>query len=100
MVHSTGDLHVSGNGQGGGILIVDGDFDVSGQFTWYGLVIVLGDMRYTGGGAGVHIYGSTLVQGGIADQTVSGNADLLYSSIALNRLAYFARYQTVSWHEL
>jgi hypothetical protein len=100
IVHCTGDLHVSGNGEGGGILVVDGDFDVSGQFTWYGLVIVLGDMRYTGGGAGVHIYGSTLVQGGISDQTVSGNADLLYSSIALNRLAYFARYQTVSWHEL
>ena len=100
VVHSTGDLHVSGGGQGGGILIVDGDFEVSGQFTWYGLVIVLGEMRFTGGGAGVHIYGSTLVQGGISNQTVSGNADLLYSSIALDRLASLARYQTVSWHEL
>ncbi|HWN81619.1 MAG TPA: hypothetical protein VNM87_05965 [Candidatus Udaeobacter sp.] len=100
VVHCTGDLHVSGGGQGGGVLVVDGDFECTGQFTWYGLVIVLGDMRFSGGGAGVHIYGSTLVQGGIANQTVSGNADLLYSSIALNRLAYFARYQTVSWHEL
>jgi hypothetical protein len=31
---------------------------------------------------------------------VSGNADLLYSSIALDRLASLARYRTVSWHEL
>jgi hypothetical protein len=100
IVHSTGDLHISGNGEGGGVLIIDGDLDCSGQFTWYGLVLVLGDMNFTGGGAGVHIYGSTLVQGGVSDQTVSGNADLLYSSIALNRLAYLARYSTVSWHEL
>jgi hypothetical protein len=100
VVHCTGDLHVSGGGQGGGVLVVDGDFECTGQFTWYGLVIVLGDMRFSGGGQGVHIYGSTLVQGGISHQTVSGNADLLYSSIALNRLAYLARYQTVSWHEL
>ena len=100
VVHSTGDLHVSGSGQGGGILIVDGDFDCSGSFTWYGMVIVLGDIRLTGGGSGVHIYGSTMVQGGVSHQTVSGNADLLYSSIALERLTYLARYKTVSWHEI
>jgi hypothetical protein len=100
VVHITGDVHVAGNGQGGGVLIVDGDFDCTGQFTWYGLVIVLGDIRFSGGGAGRHIYGSTLVQGGISQQTVGGNADLLYSSIALNRLAYLAPYETISWHEL
>jgi hypothetical protein len=35
-----------------------------------------------------------------SNQTVSGNADILYSSIALDRLVSLARYQTVSWHEL
>ncbi len=100
IVHVTGDLHLSGDGEGGGVLIIDGDLDCSGQFTWYGIVIVLGDMRFTGGGGGVHIYGSTLVQGGVDDQTVSGQADLLYSSIALDRLTGLGRYTTFSWREL
>jgi hypothetical protein len=100
VVHVTGDVHLAGNGQGGGVLIIDGDLDCTGQFTWYGLVIVLGDMRFSGGGSGKHIYGSVLVQGGVSDQTISGNADILYSSIALNRLAYLAPYETIAWHEL
>lgn len=100
VVHCTGDLHLSGNVSGGGILIVDGDMTVSGSFTWYGLCIVLGDVTFTGGGAGIHLYGSTLIQGSSNDQTVSGNADVLYSSEALNRLTALSPYMVANWREL
>ena len=57
-------------------------------------------MRFTGGGAGIHIYGSVLVQGGIDDQTVSGQADVFYSSMALDRMTGLGDYQTYSWREM
>jgi hypothetical protein len=100
IVHVTGDMHVSGHMTGGGVLIVDNDFDCTGQFTWYGLVLVLGDVRFSGGGAGIHIWGSVLGNG-FDQQTVGGNADILYSSSALNRLTYeFAHYVVASWNEI
>ncbi len=100
IAHCTGDMHVSGNNVGGGLLIVDGDFDCTGSFTWYGLVLVLGTMRFSGGGNDVHIYGSVLCQGGISGETISGNADIMYSSIALQRMTSLAPYQQIAWHEL
>jgi len=100
IAHCTGDLHVSGQLTGGGVLIVDGDFTVSGQMLWYGLVVVLGDITFTGGGQGIHIYGSVMVQGGFTQQVVSGNADIKYSSLALSRLASLSPYVVSSWHEL
>jgi hypothetical protein len=100
VVHCPGDLHISGNTQGAGLLIVDGNFTLSGSFTWYGLVLVMGDINMTGGGAGIHIYGSVLTQGGIDNQKISGNADLLYSSDALNRLTGLSPYVVYNWKEL
>lgn len=100
VVHCTGDMHTSGQCTGGGVLIVDGDFDCSGQFLWYGLVLVMGDITFTGGGAGIHIYGSVMVQGGVNQQTVGGNADVYYSSTALSRLSALSPYVVSSWHEL
>jgi len=101
VVHCTGDMHVSGSVTGGGILIVDGDFACSGSFTWYGLVLVMGDVTFTGGGNEVHIYGSVLAGGaGGNEQTVSGNANLLYSSIALDKLSQLKPFTVANWREL
>jgi hypothetical protein len=100
ILNCTGDLHTAGQCEGGGVLIVHGDLFISGQFTWYGLVIVMGDITLTGGGQGVHIYGSTMVQGGIIKQTVGGNADIVYSSETLAKLADMNPYVPISWHEL
>jgi len=97
VVHVTGDLHTSGGVSGGGVLIVDGNLDMSGSFTWYGLVIVMGDVKLTGGGAGIHIYGGLYANG---TTTISGNADLRYSSEALNRLYNFGAYQILNWREI
>jgi len=99
VVQVQGDLHNAGGVSGGGILLVNGDFTCTGQFTWYGLVVVMGDISFSGGGAGVHIYGSTMVQGQLDTETVGGNADILYSSAALKRLVNLGPYKIVAWVE-
>jgi type IV pilus assembly PilX-like protein len=95
-----GDMHISGDCTGGGLLIVDGDLSITGSFTWYGVVLVMGSVTFSGGGNDIHIYGSCLSQGGVNDQTVGGNADILYSSEALNRLTALSPYVVYNWHEL
>jgi hypothetical protein len=100
IVHCTGDMHIAGNCQGGGVLIVDGDFILTGSFTWYGLIIVMGDLSTSGGGAGIHVYGSVLSQGGGGTSSIGGTADILYSSQALNRLITFSPYVVFNWREL
>lgn len=92
VTHTQGDLHFSGKGEGAGVLLVDGSLFVSGQFTFYGLIIVRGDIVLTGGGAGIHVFGSTMVGESITavdvdpEVTVSGNADIFYSSTVLRRI--------------
>lgn len=88
ITYATGDVMITGEGTGSGVLVVDGNLNISGQFQYHGLVIVLGDVRVTGGGSGVHVYGATMVASTITvideeELTVTGNADLVYSSAAL-----------------
>ncbi len=95
-----GDLHISGQNLGGGVLVVDGDLTVSGQFTWYGVIICLGDINFTGGGAGIHVFGSVLTQGSIsASGSVSGQADILYSSQTISKLSDMYNYSVALWKE-
>ncbi|MGQ9589992.1 MAG: hypothetical protein ACUVYA_06825 [Planctomycetota bacterium] len=92
VTYASGDLHFSGKGEGAGVLLVDGTVTVTGQFTFYGLLIVRGDIRLSGGGAGVHTYGTVMVGQSLtavdpeSDVTISGTADLFYSSAVLARL--------------
>jgi hypothetical protein len=95
-----GELHLSGANSGGGILLVEGDIMVSGQFTWYGIVICMGNVDFTGGGSGIHIYGGVMTQGNMASSgSVSGNADILYSSTTIAKLTEFQTYRVCSWRE-
>ncbi|MBN1503429.1 MAG: hypothetical protein JW952_00030 [Candidatus Eisenbacteria bacterium] len=95
-----GELHLSGANSGGGILLVEGDMTISGQFTWYGLIICLANVEFTGGGAGIHIYGGVMTQGDISSSgSVSGNADILYSSATISKLTEFQTYRVCSWRE-
>jgi hypothetical protein len=57
-----GDLTMSGNPDGYGILVVTGTLVWNGDFAWHGVVLVVGDgiMEYGGGGTGT-IYGTVLV---------------------------------------
>jgi hypothetical protein len=95
-----GELHLSGQNSGGGILLVQGDIKISGQFTWYGIVICLANVEFTGGGAGIHIYGGVMTQGNIASSgSISGNADIYYSSATIAKLTEFQNYRVCSWRE-
>ena len=63
-------------------------------------MLVLGDVRFTGGGAGFHLYGSLMVGGSLDQQSVGGNADILFSSLALSRLMELFDYTVLSWREM
>ena len=84
-----GDLHLTGNGGGAGVLCVDGNLRITGQFQFTGLILVRGDVMLTGGGSNVHVIGATIIGQSLnaldeADLSVRGNADLLYSSQVLD----------------
>ncbi|MBI4584343.1 MAG: hypothetical protein HY717_10015 [Planctomycetes bacterium] len=88
VTYVNGDLHLSGTGTGAGVLLVDGNLTMSGQFTFQGLVIVRGDVSQVGGGSGVHVYGTILIEQTFTmvdpiDFDVSGSADLKYSSTVI-----------------
>lgn len=61
IIHARGDLELNGNGQGQGILIVDGNLGIRGGFEFSGIIIVRGKIE-TGGGNS-KVYGSVIVLG-------------------------------------
>jgi hypothetical protein len=101
VVEVLGDLHLSGNNTGGGVLLVQGSLDISGQFTWYGAIICLGNITFTGGGSGSHLFGGMMAGNGVStSETYSGNAELFYSSSALNKLNFLGPFRIAAWREI
>jgi hypothetical protein len=101
-----GDLHLSGEATGYGILVVDGDLHCSGQLLWTGIVIVRGRCDMTGGGAGKRVIGSMIVGeeviGADGTETVrlTGTIDMHYSSDAVELAQQRLTMMTVlSWEE-
>lgn len=93
-----GDLHISGNTSGAGVLVVDGDFVLSGAFNWNGVVLVLGDVTVTGGGSAKQIVGALMVQGTVSGTSaLNGNIKCLYSSAMISQLNALSRYEISSW---
>ena len=97
-----GDLHLTGQMDGCGVLVVNGDFTMSGKGTWNGYIIVLGDARFTGGGNTFALYGtlmlgssSRLASGG-AHFDICGNSDLLYSTKTIENARTDVRTVTVN----
>jgi len=98
IVHVTGDLMVSGNLAGAGVLVIDGDFQMGGTINWEGVVICLGDVDVVGGGSAKNIVGALLVQGSLAgNSVVNGNIKVLYSSEMLQNLSMLSKYEISSW---
>jgi hypothetical protein len=93
VTYSKGDLHLSGTGKGAGVLLLEGSLFMSGSFTFVGMILVKGDVQVTGGGNGVHLYGSAMIGQTLTagepstDLKVTGTADLLYSSKALAKVS-------------
>jgi len=56
-----GDLQISGDVSGGGLLIVTGDFSYSGPFAFTGLILVIGAGRLNSAGNGPGIEGGLIV---------------------------------------
>ncbi|HTL99740.1 MAG TPA: PilX N-terminal domain-containing pilus assembly protein [Candidatus Omnitrophota bacterium] len=98
IVHVAGDLHISGNASGAGVLVIDGDFTLSGTFNWNGVVLCLQDVSVTGGGTAKQIVGALMVQGSVNnDSNLNGNIKLLYSSAMISQLNTLTRYEVSSW---
>ncbi len=85
IIHVSGDLHISGNGYGQGILLVDGDLKFTGNFDFYGVAIVLGEADFRG---------RTTLNGGLAarngvsagdESALRGGTELQYSSCSASR---------------
>lgn len=99
IVRVTGDYAPPEGARGSGILVVDGRFTLTGHFTWEGVVLVNGPAWVQGAGMGIHLYGTLLVSGGGEPLTVGGNADVLYSSLALKRVAALFPYAVLNREE-
>jgi hypothetical protein len=99
-----GDVRLTGNLTGYGILIVDGGLAKgAGTFQWEGLIIVLGDGNVDIRGT-FDLYGALLVantNGGATEVTVKGDGGVNYSSQALCRLRDLAPTSTViAWQQV
>jgi len=97
VTHATGPVHLTGQGYGAGVLVVEGDLDITGSFDFYGLVLVTGSLSVRGGGAKVNVYGTTildqLVNAVEPDPvtTIAGNAKLAYCSEVLDDIESMMR---------
>jgi len=98
IVHIEGDLAISGNLTGAGVLVIDGNFQMGGTINWEGVVICLGDVEVVGGGAAKNIVGALLIQGTVAgNSNINGNVKVLYSSQMLQNLNMLSKYEITSW---
>jgi hypothetical protein len=80
ITYVTGNVTISGNVSGAGILVIEGDLTLTGTFTYTGLVIVLGNVRFSGGGSGKMIRGGLLIDGDASVGDVSGSTGRSTSS--------------------
>ena len=82
-----GNVQLTGNAIGNGVLIVDGDLDIHGGLQFYGLILVRGVVSFTGGGADkTNIFGAVLAgQESIdnLDTTLGGSAVINFNRCAL-----------------
>ena len=87
IIHLTGTSTINGV-QGQGILLVDGDLNIQGGFQWFGVTIIKGSLNTAGGGStDAHFWGATMAQDSVhlGDNTITGHANVNYSSCALLR---------------
>ena len=87
IVYITGNLKIQSNSRAQGILLVDGDIEMQGGFEFRGIMIARDDIRSTGNGnkvMGTVMAGNTYVTD---NSSVSGDAEISYSSCAVDRAA-------------
>lgn len=94
-----GELKISGNVQGYGLLVVDGDVRISGTFRWDGVIVCTGE--FTAGTGTADVYGAVLIGPTSPGIRLAGTLDVHYSTdgVAL-AAAVMGRYVLRSWHEV
>lgn len=104
ITYCPGNLQLSGNVRGAGILAVDGDLELGGTVTFTGIVLVKGNVRFSGGGAGKAIRGALMVGGDAQLGDVfrlGGTVDILYCSEAIAKIRQLVQRVTVAgWREV
>lgn len=105
-----GDLSVSGNITGGGVLIITGKFSGSGSFSFNGIILVIGkgeiDMSGMNVGLNGGIYGVNVqniggtVTFGPTKMSIGGNSDIIINSQALNMGVSLLPASQVGWREV
>jgi hypothetical protein len=100
VTYRNGDLKITGNSNGAGVLVVTGDLSLAGNFRFDGVIIVLGSINAGAGTADV--YGATVLGPSSTELRVTGTFRLHYSDQAIqlaNQLA--GRYSTFNgWQEV
>jgi hypothetical protein len=83
--YAPGNLKLTANSSGNGILIVDGDLEINGGLLFYGLILVRGTISFTGGGSQTtNIYGAVLAgQESYTNIVVGGSASINFDYCAL-----------------
>ena len=85
IIYTPGDMSISANSAGQGILLVAGDLRIQSQFEFYGPIVVMGTIDFQGGS---NVYGSVFAFGGGvlgADNETAGNMIVQYSSCGIKR---------------
>jgi hypothetical protein len=82
-----GDLRITGDSHGSGILVVDGNLDIHGGLRFHGLIIVRGVIAFTGGGSDkVNIYGGIISgQQSFVDTVLGGSSSVQYDYCAVSK---------------
>ena len=96
----SGDVHLTGNQEAYGVLLVDGDLTISGTFDFNGLVMVNGDLTVTGD---MLISGSMMVSGDL--EKVAGSIAIEYNEDTLNAAQGYVNgldqlYKQVVWRKI
>ncbi len=103
-----GDLDVSGNIVGSGLLVVTGDLKGTGSLIYDGLILVLGTGNVTFGGANNGVLGGLVaanLQGtpptfGTTSLKVTGNTDFYFKGDSIRMAVSLLTMRTISWREI
>jgi hypothetical protein len=111
IVYSKDSVHISGGGEGAGILIVNGNLAISGSFDWHGLIVVRGQLEFKGGGGEKRLTGGLVIQNDLFAELPDGTAgeegiyangtiDILLSQQTIARMTQaFAEFTILNWRE-
>jgi Tfp pilus assembly protein PilX len=93
------DIKLAGGSSGCGVLLIEGDLEVNGGFSWHGVIVVTGSVRYAGGG-NKQVTGGILSGGTVEADLITGNANIVYCSSAVNSATENVPARMLSWRDL